>query len=95
MKTVTLQMFIGRKITINCEENDSVDIRCGGPRILGFDFIVDAEEGKADIEKFIRDELRKNNRPCQSIHISGSTCEVLPEHIWTHNMISKCIKSGY
>lgn len=29
------------KISVNCVANDPVDIRCGGPNYLGFDFFVE------------------------------------------------------
>ena len=32
------------KICVNCVPNDPVDIRCGGPNYLGFDFFVREEE---------------------------------------------------
>ena len=33
-----------KKIVVDCERNDPVDIRCGGPDYLGFDFYVKDEE---------------------------------------------------
>lgn len=32
-----------RKISIDVAENDTVDIRCGGPYYLGFDFTVESK----------------------------------------------------
>lgn len=77
------------KITVDCEENDSFDIKCGGASILGYDFYVETKEG---MEDFIREELKKNNQPCLSISFSEVN---LTTKAWTKEMISECIKNGY
>ena len=77
------------KVIVDCENNDPVDIRCGGSPILGYDFYVESSEG---IEDFIREELKQNNQPCMNVkfeEIQYST------RVWTKEMISKCIKEGY
>ena len=38
------------KIAVDCVHNDPVDIRCGGPLYLGFDFFVKKEETDEMIE---------------------------------------------
>ena len=40
------------KISVDCVSNDPVDIRCGGPEFLGFDFYV-REENTKEMTKFI------------------------------------------
>ena len=75
-------------ISVDCEENDSVDIRCGGPKYLGFDFYVDLDKVK-QMEKFISSCFKKYQRPVISIHNVG---ESLVETLWTKEMIEECIK---
>ena len=48
MRKVKRTLVKVRKITIDCEQNDSVDIKCGGPVFIGFDFFVDADENMVD-----------------------------------------------
>jgi len=79
------------KISVNCEENDQVDMKCGGPATLGFDFFIDPDKKKLMIE-FIGRCLRDNGRPCISIHDSGKS---VVEKVWTKDMIERCIKKGY
>lgn len=79
------------KLVIDCEENDIVDIRCGGPRILGYDFYV--EDDKVDeLIEFIKDCLKKYKQPLMRIStIKDVTCT----KIWDKDNIEKCIKEGY
>lgn len=79
-----------RKIIVDCERNDPVDIRCGGPVTLGFDFFVNDEEADNMIS-FIKEELKKNNRPLMAIN--HYACQDTTP--WTKEMISQCIKEGY
>ena len=79
-----------RRIIVDCERNDPIDIRCGGPITLGFDFFVKDEETD-DMISFIREELKKNNRPLMAIN--HFACGVITP--WTKEMISQCIKEGY
>lgn len=37
-------------LSVNCYENDSDDILCGGPRYLGFDFTVFSEDVEFALE---------------------------------------------
>jgi hypothetical protein len=75
--------------SVNVKPNDPVDISCGGPRYLGFDFFVDVEEPQEDIALFIRGELKKKGSPCASISHSPAVVEKL----WTLKMISDCIRN--
>ena len=40
------------QISVDCVANDPVDIRCGGPEYLGFDFNVRVEQTE-EMKKFI------------------------------------------
>ena len=79
------------KIVVDCEENDIVDIRCGGPRILGYDFYVEDEEVK-DLVKFIKEMLKKYNQPLMKIQTISN---VTSFYVWNKENIEKCIKEGY
>jgi hypothetical protein len=41
--------FEAKYYSINCKENDRVDIRCGGPQFLGFDFHMDSELEESEV----------------------------------------------
>ena len=92
MKEVVRTLVVGRKVEINTTENDSVDIRCGGPRYLGYDFVVDADENPKELEKFLKQTLNDLHRSYIHIWISPSTVEVAKEHIWDHARIKQCIE---
>ena len=77
-------------IVVNCEENDIVDIKCGGPRYLGFDFIVNDNEVE-EMTNFIKDTLKENNTPLISIYSTETTST----NLWTKEKIKECIKEGY
>lgn len=78
------------KYEVNCKPNDSVDIKCGGPVSLGFDFYVDKEKPVEEIVAFIKKELKKNNLPLMSI-ITREYRFV--SKLWTKKDIVKCIKN--
>ena len=78
------------RISVDCVTNDPVDIRCGGPEYLGFDFNVrkkDAEEMK----KFIIVTLSSFEIPIKNLYFSG-TINLNEENIWTKERIVKAIK---
>ena len=50
------------KIGVDCVENDPVDVRCGGPEYLGFDFTVRLDEVDY-MKKFIRESLKELGIP--------------------------------
>ena len=43
-------------VVVDTRENDPVDVRCGGPQYLGFDFTVQADQANA-IAVRVRTEL--------------------------------------
>lgn len=79
------------KIVVDCEENDIVDIKCGGPRILGYDFYV--EDKKVDeLIEFVKETLKKYHQPLMGINtIKNVTCT----KTWDKENIEKCIREGY
>lgn len=86
-----VEAWKARHIYVNCERNDRVDIKCGGPPILGFDFYIDPKQKKMMI-KFIEKCLNENCRPLMSIN-TGELRVV--ETVWTKEMIAESIKKGY
>lgn len=80
-----------KKIVVNCEYNDPVDIKCGGARILGFDFYVDNGEVDA-VKKYIKEKLRERELPLMDIFVEDA-----PDNAkrWSFEQISLCIDEGY
>jgi len=81
-----------KKIVVDCEQNDPVDFRCGGPQYLGFDFFVKDEDVET-IREVILAELHKNHIPCINISIEEETRSNVK--IWDVEKIKECIKEGY
>lgn len=80
-----------RKISVDSVYNDPVDIRCGGPEYLGFDFFVKEEEVK-EMTTFIAESLNKYGVPLKDMYIVGSTCLLSEDKVWTKERIDECIK---
>lgn len=94
MKKVIVTLVETKHVVVNCEENDIVDIKAGGPSILGFDFYVDVDENMEDIMNFIKKELEKNKLPLVDIYVAENK-RVEEKDLWTRRKIIKCIKKGY
>ena len=77
---------------ISCEHNDSVDIRAGGPPILGYEFYVSSDEDKEEIKKFLEACIKKYRRPFMGI--STYKRKNFPvKNLWTREMMEECIKN--
>ena len=87
--------YVGKCVSVDCEHNDSVDVRCGGPNVLGFDFVVDAKEDANSIRRFIQQELKKHKLPLMNIKVSRSRVKVPKSKLWTRCKIANEIKKGY
>lgn len=84
-----------KHIIVDCEQNDKVDMRCGGPATLGYDFFVNDEDLSSMVD-YILKQLKKNHQPCIGIHwvdISKGTEEKYK--LWDKDSIRECIKVGY
>lgn len=81
------------KISIDVKQNDPVDIRCGGPHYLGFDFFVNEGTFKGKtikgITKSVKTWLHKEKLEFKSVSIR----EILPYQIWNKEMIKECFKN--
>lgn len=72
-------------VSVDCAHNDPVDIRCGGPEYLGFDFGVKTENVDEMI-KFIKLTLEKFDVPY--ISVTKATVGTLPANrVWSKHMI--------
>jgi len=79
-----------RQCVVDICENDSVDIRCGGPRKLGFDFQLDPKLSVTEWASLIYEELKKKSFPCQRISITRP--RILPGKVWTPLAVKRCIR---
>ena len=93
MKTKSIEVCDAVVISVSCKENDSVDINCGGPAMLGYDFGVSPDEDIEDWKKKIKGFIHKYHRPF--IGISHHTQKDFPvEHLWSLERIEECIKEN-
>lgn len=90
MKKVQRTLIVARNVSINCVENDRVDIKCGGPAWLGFDFTVDADEDPTDLRKWLEATLAEAGHPVRSLFVSTDTVEV--PKVWSREAIKKEIQ---
>lgn len=78
------------RICVDCVANDPVDIRCGGPDYLGFDFFVKKEEAE-EMKKFIVLTLQALKVPLTNLYVVGE--KSLDENdIWTKERIVETVK---
>ena len=75
------------QISVDCVANDPVDIRCGGPEYLGFDFNVRVEQTE-EMKKFIAVTLEIFEIPLTNLYISG-TIDLSEKDVWTKERIVK------
>ena len=94
MKTVTRNLVVGRRVTIDTEENDLFDIKCGVHNFLGFDFIVDADENIDNLTQFINSSFKELNKSYLRLFFDKNVIEVPENQIWDHDQIKKCIKEN-
>lgn len=73
------------KIGVDCVKNDPVDIRCGGPNFLGFNFLV-KEEDFSKMVPFITETLQKCNIPFLRIY-ANDTVDAQGRDVWSQEMI--------
>lgn len=78
------------KICADCVKNDPVDISCGGPDYLGFDFYVQKDKVK-EMKDFVSTTLSVLEVPVVEIYIGDET-DVTPKTIWDKEGIFECIK---
>jgi len=77
-------------ISVDCAHNYSFDINNGGPKILGFDFIVKKEDSD-ELKKFIWLTLENLGVPLLNLSISDYEHEVENDEIFDKKRIFACI----
>lgn len=93
MKTKQITVCDAIFIDVSCERNDWADIKCGGPAILGYKFLVSPDEDIEVFENEIKKFIKKYRRPFMGIsHYVRKNVNV--EHLWTLERIEKCIKEN-
>ena len=93
MKTKTIEVCDAIRVDVSCERNDPVDIKGGGPAMLGYDFYVSPDENIFDLIDFIYDCIRKYKRPFIGIS-TGERKDFPVGNLWTREEIEKCIKEN-
>ena len=93
MKTKTIEVCDAIHVDIACDRNDPVDVRCGGPAILGYDFFVSPDEDVEDLKKFLRECITKYHRPFMGIS-TDSRKDFPIKNLWTRKKMEKCIKEN-
>lgn len=93
METKKIEVCEAFAIDVSCERNDPVDIRCGGPAILGYDFFVSTDENIEEIEKFLEECVKNYKRGFMGI--SHRKVEDFPvKRLWTKERMEACIKNS-
>ncbi len=78
------------KIAVDCTENDPVDIKAGGPEILGYDFFVRESEAEEKI-KFIRAIIAELNVPLKDVYIAEFD-KLSEDQLFSNEEIRRCIE---
>ena len=78
------------RLSIDCVVNDPVDIRCGGPEYLGFDFNVKEEETE-EMKKIIEMTLKTFGNPLINLYTSKTNL-IEEKYVWTKEKIVEEIK---
>ncbi len=78
------------KIAVDCTENDPVDINCGGPEILGYDFFVRESEAEEKM-MFIRSIIAELNIPLKDVYIVEFD-KLSEDQLFSNEDIRKCIE---
>lgn len=79
------------RISVDCVANDPVDVRCGGPAYLGFDFNVKTEKTE-EMKTFIDLTLKNFKIPLEKMYVS-ETVDAKEENVWTKEKIVESISN--
>ncbi len=81
------KIYKGSKIVVDCITNDPVDVRCGGPKVLGYDYFVKYEDA-SELVGVITETLEEMALPIMSIRIEDEGKLRLSEkELWTKKRI--------
>ena len=82
------------KIVVDCQYNDEVDIRCGGPYSLGYDFFVEKSQVEEMID-FVKETCEKLGVPILALYYDKlETFKKEQNKVWTKEKIYKCIENN-
>lgn len=93
MKTKSIKVCDVKVYSISCEYNDSVDIKCGGSPVLGYDFGVSPDEDENEIIDFLKACIKKYRRPFIGIKVSIQK-DFPIKYLWTKEKMEECIKNN-
>ena len=79
------------KISVDCIQNDPVDVRAGGAEILGYDFLVDENDAER-LVPVIEGAIKELELPLIGISIKEKGRHLLDEEkVWREERILHCI----
>lgn len=82
------------KICIDCQYNDEVDIKCGGPYCLGYDFFVETKVVD-EMMNYVRKTCEELNVPILALYYDKfETFEKKQNELWTKEKIYACIENN-
>ena len=82
------------KISVDCKYNDDVDIRCGGPYSLGYDFYVEKSQVN-EMMDFISNTCKEFNVPILVMYYDKlQEYEKEKNAVWTKEKIYNSIKNN-
>jgi hypothetical protein len=93
METKTIEGCDAIHVEVSSEMNDPVDVKCGGPAVLGYDFYINPDEDTRNIETLIRRCMRKKNQPIMGVSFDVEK-DYPVKNLWTRKMIEDCIKNN-
>ena len=90
MKTKSIKVCDAICVDITCDYNDPVDIKCGGPATVGYEFYVSPAENRSELRKFLEGILKKHHRKYMgtSFYIHK---DFPVSKLWTRERMKKCI----
>lgn len=94
MRTKQIEVVDAIHIIVDCEENDSTDIKCGGAPILGYDFFVSPDENIEKLKEIIKETLKNNNLPLMEINVQIRK-DFPVSNLWTVEKIKSYISEHH
>ena len=93
METKTIEVCDAIMVDVTCAHNDYKDIISGGPATLGYEFYVNPDEDKVELDEFIKGCLKQFDRPLISIKYDIKN-DYPVKKLWTSEKMVKCIKEN-
>ena len=79
------KLYEAKHLSVNCVENDPVDVRCGGPSYLGFDFFI-LKDKYEETKSFILDAMKELEIPFL-FFIDEEDMKITEDRIWDQSRI--------